>query len=630
MGREEYRPDIDGLRANAVAIVVLHHVRLLRGGFIGVDIFFVISGFLITRIILREIEDGSFTLTAFYRRRVRRLFPALFAMFAASSIASVLLLFPNELVEFGKALASATFFVANIFFYRGDGYFAEATDIVPLLHTWSLSVEEQFYIVFPLLILATSRLGSYVTLLAIGVLLLLSFALSVTLIAADQSAAFFLFPPRAWELLLGCALGARLAPPIPAHYRDPAAAVALAALLLCAAVYDKDMSFPGWSALAPCAAAAVLIHSASSSPTRIASFLSTRPLVYVGLISYSLYLWHWPIIVFYKAGTGHQLTGMEKCLLVVASLVVAHLSYRFVERPFREGSLKTAGAFSYSIAAASLSCLFFAIVLFSSGFASLYSDTVRRLAEFRYDYSDAYRSGTCFKNKKSDVALHHVDEACLALDSSRRDFLILGDSHAAHYWAGFKDVFPEINFLQATASGCKPTLKSDGVEFCREFMNKSIQFLRRAKVDAVILSARWDQASLPDLEETLHEIIKLAPATVILGPIAAYSDSLPKLLARAEYTEDDGLVRRARKEESRAIDRNIAAKLEPFETVRYISVIDLLCDGSFECITVDREGLPIQFDSAHLTRGGAAYIAQQIRHRRLFEVSPLPLASKPH
>lgn len=629
MGKD-YRPDIDGLRAIAVVIVVLHHTRLLQGGFIGVDAFFVISGFLITRIILEEIAQGRFRLATFYRRRAQRLFPALFSMMAVSTLAAVCILFPNELVDFGTSLAYATFFVANVHFSSGDGYFADATDIVPLLHTWSLSVEEQYYLIFPLIVLLASKRGASAVRITIAALLFLSFGVSLFLMSADPSAAFYLFPPRAWELLVGCALGARMVPAIPLPYREPAAAIALAAFLLCAATYDKDMQFPGWTALVPCAAAAILIHSASFSTTRIASVLSTQPLVYLGLISYSLYLWHWPIIVFYKAAAGHHLSGLEKFLLIGASLAAAHLSWRFIERPFRQGSLKAANAFSYSAIGAATSCALAAMLLSTNGLASLYSEKTRRFAEFTYDYHDAYRSGVCFKNKKKEDARRHVDQACLALDPARPDFLILGDSHAAHYWAGFAREFPEINFLQATAGGCKPTLRSEDINFCREFMDQSIQFLKRVKVDAVILSARWNAESITELEETLIELAPLSPMTVVVGPIVAYHDHLPRLLARAAYLDNMEVVKSARNGNLRLVDVALADALKPMKGIRYISVIDLLCDASYDCATVDKQGLPLQFDTAHLTDGGAAYIAHEIRTHRLFDVaSPTVVTAAP-
>ena len=334
-----YRADIDGLRAIAIVPVVLYHAGFpgLKGGFVGVDVFFVISGFLMASLILSEIDQGAFSLGHFYERRVRRIFPALFATIAASAVAAWLLFMPIEFQYFSRSAMAAALFGSNILFWQESGYFDAAAELKPLLHTWSLAVEEQFYIVFPLLMLVIARFRRQWTGWILCTLLLVSFGLSIWQVESAPVAAFYLLPSRFWELLLGAVLALGLVPrsnsPIVAQ-----ALVLVGIILIGVAVfaYDEDTSFPGLSALVPCLGAALVIHGRAED-TPIGRALSWPPLVFIGLISYSLYLWHWPVIVFQRTDAifAPETTGAVKVALVGASIGIAFLSWRFVERPFR-------------------------------------------------------------------------------------------------------------------------------------------------------------------------------------------------------------------------------------------------------------------------------------------------------
>ncbi len=615
----DYRPDIDGLRAIAVTLVVLHHVGVgfVKGGYIGVDIFFVISGYLITGILLREMEAGSFSVLNFYRRRARRIFPALAVVFAFSSLAASLLLFPNELSYFGTSLITATFFVANILFFYGQGYFAGTGETIPLLHTWSLSVEEQFYIFFPLILWWATKRGHIRPVVLVAVLAAVSFALNIYLVELDRSSAFFLFPPRAWELLLGCLLATRALPDVPARYREGAAAVALVTIIAATGIFNRSTIFPGWAALAPCLAATILIHVGGSGPTLVGRLLSSRPFVYIGLISYSLYLWHWPLIVFYRAHTGFNLSTIEKIGLCLASVAIAHMSWRFVEQPFRTGSLKKVNIFAWSGFAAAAASACALVFLATNGLASRYPEAVRRFAAFDYAQGVPFREGVCFISR-TFARDPHVDDKCLAMVPSKPNYLIIGDSHAAQYWAGFQEVLPEVNFLQATASGCKPTIGSKGADRCRSVIDHALNtFIPNAKLDAIVISAYWTQGDLNDLRTTVKYLEKYVPKVIIMGPIVTYDDFVPRLLARSEAMQDREIVRRARSALPRQIDQAFAQAFPNSGAIQYISVIDLLCGPTYECITLDSKGLPLQFDRAHLTAGGAAEVAKLIRQRRI-------------
>lgn len=341
-----HRRDIDGLRAVALAPVVLFHagVSFVSGGFVGVDIFFVISGFLIGSIIIRDVDNGAFSIIAFYERRFRRIIPALIVVACFSAIVGYLTMLPEQFTNLGKAIAATSVFVSNIFFWRESGYFAPAAEWMPLLHTWSLAVEEQFYILFPLIVLALAGRGRKTLAALIGAAFLLSFVLSVYTSYKYPSAAFFLIPARAWELLLGVLIALpRAGIPIPQRwFREILSSVGLLLILGAVFTIDTQTVFPGFAAIAPCLGAAFIIVAGQSGPSLTTSLLETAPFVGLGLISYSLYLWHWPILVFLRLRlVSIGLPPWLSAIAVVAAIAISAFSWRFIERPFR-----TKGVFS--------------------------------------------------------------------------------------------------------------------------------------------------------------------------------------------------------------------------------------------------------------------------------------------
>lgn len=330
-----YRPDVDGLRAVAVLSVVVFHFfpNTLVGGFVGVDVFFVISGFLISRIIIGGLEQGTFSFAGFYARRVRRIFPALLLVLAASLAFGWIALLTNEYEQLGGHAAASAAFVANFVFWNESGYFDNAAFTKPLLHLWSLSVEEQFYIYWPLFLWLAWRRRIGLLRVAI-VIALLSFAANVIVTARDPVAAFYSPFTRFWELMLGAviahaALHVRPAPRVAAL--APFASVLGGALVLAGVVFIGERNFPGWQALLPTAGAALLILAGPLAPLN-RTLLSTPLMVGIGRISYPLYLWHWPLLAFARIVHGELGMGM-KAMLLVATVVLAILTYQLVERP---------------------------------------------------------------------------------------------------------------------------------------------------------------------------------------------------------------------------------------------------------------------------------------------------------
>jgi peptidoglycan/LPS O-acetylase OafA/YrhL len=358
---QSYRPDIDALRAIAVSAVIAYHIdeKYLPGGFLGVDIFFVISGFLITSIIMREIGRNGFSTVGFYDRRIRRLIPALLLIMSVTTIGVSLLFIPADLVNYGGSLLSSLLFVANVWFWRDGNYFAPIAEIKPLLHLWSLSVEEQFYLVFPLILLAASRLRISVLLVVLAIVLT-SYGLNYfLLISGGANPAFYLLPTRAWELALGAAVALMPIRPVSGFLREALTLVGLVGVAV--SLYFGGL-FDGSSIPAATAAAVgtALLLWIGGTGGWIVRAMSVRPIIFVGRISYSLYLWHWPLIVLPRYYLVRAEAPLETVLMVAAMIGAATLSWRFVERPFRQSSMPvrsvrlTALAGSVALAAAGL------------------------------------------------------------------------------------------------------------------------------------------------------------------------------------------------------------------------------------------------------------------------------------
>src|SRR6202043_695943 len=360
--RRAYREDIDWLRAIAVLAVVAFHFEApaVFGGFVGVDIFFAISGYLITGIIQSELQSGSFSFARFYERRVRRLLPALYAMIALTAIPAFHYLLTSERLEFFHSAAAAVTFTSNFFFWLQTGYFDHAAVEKPLLHTWSLAVEEQFYLALPPMLWALSRVarGSRIALpAALGALGLASFALCVWLMNSDRSAnAFFMSPPRAWEFLIG---GVVAIPgfPVLRHALAQQIARGIALLLIAIPIFSlrQGPGFPGFNALAPCIGAAMFIWSGIGVPMQKRGPYSPLHVArFFGQISYSLYLWHWPLFTFARfSKSSLVLETSDKVALFALTVAISYLSWRFIEQPFRERTLAPTRPAAFRLAGAS-------------------------------------------------------------------------------------------------------------------------------------------------------------------------------------------------------------------------------------------------------------------------------------
>jgi peptidoglycan/LPS O-acetylase OafA/YrhL len=634
----KYRPDIDGLRALAVLSVVFYHLGLpIHGGYVGVDIFFTISGFLIGSIILRQTSDRSFTFAAFYERRVRRIFPALFAMLLVSCVLAYVYLLPVELLSFGKSLAAVSFSISNGFFWLQSGYFDAPASETPLLHTWSLAVEEQFYVFLPIFLVLLRRFAPRHTDLGIYLFAAASFLISIYGAYRFPSAAFYLPHTRAWELLLGTILALKRCPKVTGRAMRQIAGIAGIILIASSLWFYRPWTpFPGLAALPPCLGTALIISAGTSGTSLVGRLLSLKPVTFVGLISYSLYLWHWPLIVFYKFGftiLGGLSHHESQALLLALSLVFAAASWRFVELPFRSGIFRTGRHALFTGAAAATVAVTAsgAALILSQGMPSRFTPQARTVASYidndPLDSRDQYRNGTCFVTDERATLKDFLQNKCLPDKPLQKTILVLGDSHAAAMWWGFDQLFPDVNVIQATASGCKPVLKQrprqhDG---CAQIMSYMLQdYLPSHKVDAVLIEAHWDDGDIASLGETIEWLKRQKIPTILFGPVVQYDSALPRLLAMSISRGDPLLPRRHLAAFVEPLDRQMAALSRDSWHVPYISMYELFC-GKVSCTQYAAPEVPLLSDYGHLTKLGSVLAAERIAKSGVMPPGILPL-----
>jgi peptidoglycan/LPS O-acetylase OafA/YrhL len=636
-GRLAYRRDIDGLRAVAVLLVVFNHLRTrFSGGYIGVDVFFVISGYLISAVILSDISESKFSIVSFYERRIRRIFPALLVMLLTVSVMAYRYLAPSEVESYGRSMLAALFSGSNFLFWHQAGYFDGPSELKPLLHTWSLAVEEQFYIIFPIFLIAVRRWIPGRLKTAIWTLTGISFAAACFWVLRDSVGAFFFAPLRAWELLIGTILSQRYLPPIEGSIRRNIASLAGILLILVPALgYTAQTTFPGLTALAPCVGAGLIIAAGETGSSVIGSMLSWQPVVFVGLISYSLYLWHWPILVFQRTSSaflsGAANEKYAKYLVFVLSLVIATLSWRFVETPFRKGRFKPGRKALFvvnGITVTTIAAVGIGMIL-AHGIPSRFPADAQKVAQYAdYDSSAAYRENVCFIGPDSTFADYH-QSLCLKNDPSRKHYLLLGDSHAAHLYPGLSTVFPEINFSQSNHSGCLPlTANVDPKSDCGR-MNSLIfgDYLLHNKVDAVLLAGRWADRDMADLGRTIAWLQQRGFEVILFGPVIEFDTPLPRLLATLLRDHNTAALKDHREAYPEEVDKAMNKLARDEWKVRYISAYADLCADQVEvqaksqletasgCPVYAAPGVPLLFDTDHFTAEGSVLFARAMRDR---------------
>ncbi len=521
-----YRPDIDGIRAIAVTAVLLFHCGFatFSGGYIGVDIFFVISGYLITGHLAAEIAvSGRVSIGKFYERRIRRIVPALVVVLVITELAGAWLLLPSYLVRASKALAAAALSVSNVYLWQASNYFEPSSNFQPFLHTWSLSVEEQFYLFIPIVMGLTGKLVRGRWLLLFGPLVLGSFALSVYATTRGPTANFYLLPTRAWELGIGSLLATVPLPPIKRQLTsDLVSALALLLMVVPVFLYDDATAFPGLNALYPCLGSALLIYVGGATTTGfVTRLLSSRPFVAVGLISYSLYLVHWPLIALMRFQTVAPLTNLQVVIVLSLSFVLATLCWRFVERPFRHATpfmtrarvLLGGGAALAGVAALG------AVGIDTNGMPSRFPGFVEQTIPGHSEW----KPGRCFLEGDPDYRKWSLED-CTRVATGPHKVMLWGDSFAAQYVPGMLAHADALRstIIQYTAAGCPPVLsyRSYARVKCSEFNAHALDIIREQNIDTVMVAGRWTdmrQRGLGEIGTTLSVLDAMGVRVLLIG-----------------------------------------------------------------------------------------------------------------
>ncbi len=624
-----HREDIDWLRAIAVLSVVAFHFETpaIFGGFVGVDIFFVISGYLITGIIAAEIGGGRFSFARFYERRVRRLLPALYVMVALTAIPACRDLLSSERAEFFRSAVGVVTFTSNVVFWIQSGYFDHAAVEKPLLHTWSLAVEEQFYLVLPVVVWAVLLLARGRRLALPATLALLaatSLALSVVLMRNGAStSAFFLSPPRAWEFLLGSLVAVSGLPaPRPGLAQRSARGLSLLLMVIPILSLRPGPGFPGLNALSPCLGAALFLWSGVGVANASRSPLSPLAIAaFFGRISYSLYLWHWPLFAFARfAKPGLALDGTERAGLFALTVTISYLSWRFVEQPFRTRSIAPTprAAFGFAAVASLLLLGGSATGLILGGSLSEADRAAQRFDAYNaYDMKPVYRYGSCFTTSDGRVA-----DECLRLIAGRTNVLLWGDSFAAQYYHGLAaSLDPQaVNIMQASQPACMPTfsVEAQGIASCRGLAAAMSDYFAAHRPDLVVISADWLEYARPprfegmlrDLRQTIGRLHRAGIPVVLLGPSVQFRTRLPSMLARATLrgvTPDPAAFVLS---DIFALDAAMQAALPSAEGLSYISILAAVCEDRRCPLTIG--DVPLSFDHAHLTAEGSVLVMGKV------------------
>lgn len=647
-----YRPDIDGLRALAVLAVVGFHAfpDVIKGGFAGVDVFFVISGFLITGILQKSLQINDLTqerlsfwsyIGKFYQRRIVRIFPALLTVLATSFALAWLLLQPAEFKTLGKHMLAGAGFVSNIVYWQEAGYFDAAAETKTLLHLWSLAVEEQFYLIWPVLMWAAWRLASKFKSLKLEMswliagLLTLSFAWNVLHIHAHPVATFYLPFSRFWELLAGALLAVLAAKSsIETSSRTTQNLKSFAGLLLiAAAVYllTKDKRFPGWWAVLP-VLGSYLVISAGQQAWVNQVILSNRVLVSIGLISYPLYLWHWPLLAFLRSVSLETPSMAMLWAAVAASFILAYLTYWLIERPMRFGAwrqsksrLKTtllllglliAGAIGY-------------VVYAKNGVPSRFPPQLQNLlaSGYQYDYgeSSGEGNGNCMVGiggNQSQLPPNCTDKQ----PAFKKSVAMWGDSFTWHLAAALnkRGKIKNIGFNVLASAGCVPVMNVD-TDYCQKGNTFVLNKLQQQPFETILLAGNWTKEFQNELATTLQQLQtmqttgKLAAKDIYLvGPPPGWPHGLFKTVVNEAMKDAPQyrLPERIRVGTSGliadfALDAQMRATAER-NGIHYISLLDKLCnaDGCLAKLTDSPDAL-VGYDQGHLSLEGSEFVVKQ-------------------
>lgn len=608
----KYRAEIDGLRALAILPVVFFHadISLFSGGYVGVDVFFVISGFLITRILVDELNSNRFSIAGFYERRARRILPALFVMVALTVPAAWRWLPPSEMTKFSDSLSSVALFSSNFLFWRQSGYFDTAAELKPLLHTWSLAVEEQYYILFPVLLALIYRIGKRWLVPVLLVLFLSSLALAEIVVYQKPSAAFFLLPTRGWELLLGALCTLRGASHASTVRSNVLSAIGMGMIGVSVVFFDRSTPTPSLFTLVPTVGAALILLYARAD-SLAGMVLTNRFIVGIGLISYSTYLWHQPVLVFLRYGTIGPVGYQEKWMAIVAAFALGYLSWRYIETPFRNRQAISLR----SIAALSIGGTFMIGAVgvaghLSEGFRELRSDNpafVRDalIQNVRLERQRQIRAGSCHYDENLSIATFVDQWDCKSNDEGLLDsrIAVFGDSHAADKVVALR--LNGVDTWQITGAGCE--VAPDFVKGDRKYCNALFKLfeLHGPHFKGVVVASRFATHELT--EEYLQAVLRYWGQTGL--PVLLFSPMPEFGLQQQEYAlKGEATITPSFEREARFYELLAKQKIPP--NILILKTSDYWCAGGPCMVARDREYL--MTDEDHLSRFGAQLFGQAL------------------
>lgn len=626
----ESRQEIDGLRAIAVLPVLLFHAgfETFSGGFVGVDVFFVISGYLITRIILADLERNRFSIIGFYERRARRILPALFLVMLFSTALSWFFLLPVDMKDFSQSLLAVPLFSSNILFWHESGYFDRAGELKPLLHTWSLAVEEQYYLLFPLFLVFFWKKGWRWVCTLFGLAFIVSLAAAQWMAYERPAAAFYLLPTRAWELIFGAFAALYLArcraPGIIEKYGEPATWLGIFLILFAVFSYDGSIPFPGFYALVPTSGALLIILF--SQHTRAARFIGNRWFVGIGLMSYSIYLWHQPLFAFARHQSPSEPGPAVFLLLSALSMVLGYFSWKFVETPFRNARMFSS---RFIFIAATAASIFFISMGYLGHKSGGFRNRLPAAANFAGEELPAVDNGWCFYSVETIAGLKPGTDGlkCFVGDGKAKvKGILFGDSYAGHYEPLWDTVGREsgLKIHAITTNWCHPATGQEfsgprrGRSFQQCLLNRQYIVENMPNLDFAVLGGSWgDVLEKNQLRGTLEMIelmasklrvvvVMAAPKTFDTNPIIEFQRSV-----WLGYPFDIGKI--AAKKDGPTVAANAALMnhSKKFNNVIFVER-DSLFRAHGVASDVTDQGIPYSLDGAHISTYGSLHAASNL------------------
>lgn len=606
----------------------------MSGGFVGVDVFFVISGFLITSIIIAEKETNSFTLASFYERRARRILPALFFVMLACLPFAWLWLVPLDLKNFSQGLVAVCSFASNILFWKKTGYFEASAEQNPLLHTWSLAVEEQYYVLFPLFIILTWKLGRRWMVCLLAAIACASLALAQWGSLNAPTPTFFLLPTRGWEILIGALtafyLSQRATEASRASLSQFGSLAGLGMIVYAVFCFDNETPFPSLYTLVPTVGAALIIVFATPQ-SWAGQLLGSRLFVWIGTISYSAYLWHQPLFAFARNKSPTEPSPLLLSILAALALLLAYLSWKYVETPFRNRQrFGRKRIFTYSAVFSALFVVLGLIGHFTGGFLNRLTPEQKGISNYaEYQIDELYRHHRCFLEGENTYLDFSAE--CSQIDGGKRSLLIWGDSYAAALSPGLRALHG--NVVQYTASGCPPLIEADFIErsHCRELNRFVLRQIALKKPGDIYLQANWQmykkEAVASHIGTTIDAIKRISPASriTIVGGVPEWVPTLPTVALRnnVRLQGETYLPLPSYAAVDRVDDQlRLAAKIGG---ARFVSALQTFCKAE-QCRAVVPYGGGSKltaWDSGHLTEAGSMLLAKEVLAAGNYSISKI-------